>query len=120
MHWIWSWECFLDSNYLFPELLQLVQVHLQSPRPGCSIHLGYLEYQCSVGSLQVLGLVPGEIMGELQVEGDQLFQPNLIEEGLQAILRLVVVQSLELSLQLSDNSRDHLLLEWASLSEDCL
>ena len=50
-------------------------------------------------------------MRELNVEGDELFQPYLIEVGLQSILCLVVVQNLELTLQLSDYSRDHLFLK---------
>ena len=59
-------------------------------------------------------------MRELDVEGDELLQPDLIEESLQAILCLVVVEELELALQLSDNGSDHLLLEGASLCQDGL
>ena len=59
-------------------------------------------------------------MGELDVEGDELLQPDLIEECLQAILCLVVIEELELALQLSDNGSDHLLFEGAPLCQDGL
>ena len=53
-------------------------------------------------------------MRELNVEGDELLQSDLIEECFQAILCLVVIEDLELALQLSYYGRDHLLLEGAS------
>ena len=115
-----SGKCLFDSNYFFSELFQLIKVDLKCTGTGGAIDLRDLEYQCGIGSLEVFRLVSGEIMCELDVEGDELLQSNLIEECFQAILRLIVIQYLEFTLQLSNNGRDHLLFERAPFCEDCL
>ena len=50
-------------------------------------------------------------MIELALEADELLQLDLIEEGFERVLLLVLIKSLELHLYLLDNSADHFFFE---------